>query len=99
MSCFVILFEKSSPARGDILRPTLCLGHLATFILFQASFAALLGEFKSGFPMGLRCDYGANHLVTATFGQAQNQLEAKIYTPLLYIGINKAIRCNDFEAI
>jgi hypothetical protein len=43
--------------------------------------------------------YGANHLVTATFGQAQNHLEVKTYTFLLYIGINKAIICNDFDAM
>ncbi|KIM83072.1 hypothetical protein PILCRDRAFT_450312 [Piloderma croceum F 1598] len=44
-------------------------------------------------------DYGANHLVTATFGQAQNHLEVKIHTPLLYMGINRAIRCKDFDAM
>ena len=48
----MILFEKKFLQLGvhDILRLTLFLGHLATFILFQASFAALLGEFKSYFP-------------------------------------------------
>ena len=43
--------------------------------------------------------YGANHLVTATFGQVQNHLEVKIHTPLLYMGINRAIRCKDFDAM
>jgi hypothetical protein len=43
--------------------------------------------------------YGANHLVTATCVQAQNHLEVKIYTPLLYMGIDRAIRSKDFGAM
>jgi hypothetical protein len=41
----------------------------------------------------------SNYGVTATCVQAQNHLEVKKYTPLPYMGINRAIRSKDFDAM
>ena len=43
--------------------------------------------------------YGANYLETMTFVQTQNHLDVKIYTLLLCMGINIAIRGKIYDVI